>query len=154
MKANQPLPLDDAGEGSSTRETRTATCSCGGVRLVLAGEPRNVYACACLECQRSTGSAFAYRAIYPDRAIVSQIGRTKSWRRTGPSGQWLEQTFCTDCGSIVFMRAEALKQELSISAGCLADPHFPPPKIIHWANRKHCWLRLEGIPDALARPAA
>ncbi|WP_455550982.1 GFA family protein [Cupriavidus gilardii] len=45
---------------------RTAACSCRGVELILAGEPRRVYACSCLECQRCTGSAFSYRAIYAE----------------------------------------------------------------------------------------
>lgn len=134
--------------------TRTATCSCRGVELVLSGEPRRVYACSCRECQRCTGSAFSYRAIYPDAAIVSQRGETRSWRRTGSSGQWLEQTFCPHCGSVVFMRAEALKDALSVSAGCLEDPDFPPPQRLHWPERKHRWLCLEEVPgDTSSRGA-
>ncbi|MCW4181519.1 GFA family protein, partial [Burkholderia cenocepacia] len=61
---------------------RTAACSCRGVELILAGEPRRVYACSCLECQRCTGSAFSYRAIYAESAIVSRKGETRTWRRT------------------------------------------------------------------------
>jgi hypothetical protein len=125
--------------------TRTATCSCRGVELVLAGEPRRVYACSCLECQRATGSAFAYRAIYADSAVLSMKGETKSWRRAGSSGQWLEQTFCTTCGSLVYMRAEGLKGALSVSAGCLEDPEYSAPQMLHWAQRKHRWLALPGV---------
>jgi hypothetical protein len=98
-----------------------------------------------MECQRSTGSAFAYRAIYADAAVISMRGDTRSWRRTGSSGQWLEQTFCTACGSILLMRAEGLKQALSVSVGCLEDPEFPAPQMLHWADRKHRWLGSGGI---------
>lgn len=125
--------------------TRTAMCSCRGVELVLAGEPRRVYACSCLECQRATGSAFAYRAIYADSAVLSTKGETKSWRRAGSSGQWLEQTFCTTCGSLVYMRAEGLKDALSVSAGCLEDPAYPAPQMLHWSQRKHRWVTLPGV---------
>ncbi|WP_265923283.1 GFA family protein [Cupriavidus nantongensis] len=128
---------------------RTAACSCRGVELILAGEPRRVYACSCFECQRCTGSAFSYRAIYADSAIVGRKGETRTWRRTGTSGQWLEQEFCTTCGSVVLMRAEALKEAVSVSAGCLEDRDFPPPQLMHWAERKHRWLCLQGI-DATA----
>lgn len=128
--------------------TRTATCSCRRVELVLAGEPRRVYGCSCMECQRCTGSAFSYRAIYAESAIVSKKGETRSWRRTGSSGQWLEQAFCTVCGSVVLMRAEALKDALSVSVGCLEDRDFPAPQMLHWPDRKHRWLCLEGVPDA------
>lgn len=124
---------------------RTATCSCRSVKLVLAGEPRRVYACSCTECQRCTGAAFSYRAIYADAAVVSQEGETRSWRRAGSSGQWLEQTFCVTCGSVVFMRAEALTAALSVSAGCLEDREFPAPVMLHWPNSKHKWLCLEGV---------
>jgi len=129
-------------------KTRTAACSCRGVELVLAGEPRRVYACSCLECQRCTGSAFSYRAIYSDAAILSRKGETRAWRRTGSSGQWLEQHFCTTCGSVVFMRAEALRESLSISVGCLEDEEFSAPRMLYWPNRKHHWLCLEGVPEA------
>ncbi|WP_352592488.1 GFA family protein [Mesorhizobium sp. M0028] len=130
--------------GGKTR--RTATCSCRAVELILTGEPRRVYACSCLECQRCTGTAFSYRAIYADAALVGQKGETRFWRRTWSSGQWLEQTFCTICGSVVFMRAEGLKDALSVSVGCLEDPHFPAPATLHWPDRKHKWLCLEGLP--------
>ncbi|HKU96077.1 MAG TPA: GFA family protein [Vineibacter sp.] len=133
----------------SAETTRTAACACRRVQLVLAGEPRRVYACSCLECQRCTGSAFSYRAIYPDAAVVSQKGRTRSWRRPGSSGRWLEQTFCPSCGSIIFMRAEVLKEALSVSAGCLEDQAFPPPRTLHWPDRKHHWLCLDGVPEAV-----
>jgi hypothetical protein len=116
--------------------------------LVLAGEPRRVYACACLECQRCTGSAFSYRAIYADTAVIAQKGETKSWRRKGTSGAWLEQTFCTNCGSVLFMRAEGLQGALAISVGCLEDAGFSAPQMLHWSERKHRWLCLEAIPGA------
>ncbi|TIX84327.1 MAG: aldehyde-activating protein, partial [Mesorhizobium sp.] len=102
----------------SGKMKRTATCSCQAVELVLAGEPRRVYACSCMECQRCTGTAFSYRAIYADSALIGHKGETRSCS----SGQWLEQTFCTTCGSVVFMRAEGLKNALSVSVGCLEDP--------------------------------
>ncbi|MER9050680.1 GFA family protein [Mesorhizobium sp. M0923] len=44
--------------------------------------------------------------MYADAALVGQKGETRFWRRTWSSGQWLEQTFCTICGSVVFMRAK------------------------------------------------
>ncbi|EKF17413.1 GFA family protein [Nitratireductor pacificus] len=127
---------------------RKAACSCRRIELVFSGEPRLVYACSCLECQRNTGSAFAYRAIYPESAIVSRKGEPNSWRRSGSSGQWMEQHFCATCGSLVFMRAETLVDALSVSVGCFEDPDFPAPARLSWAHRKHRWLALEGVPDA------
>jgi hypothetical protein len=82
---------------------RRATCSCRQVELICCGEPRRVYACSCVECHRCTGTAFSYRAIYTDAAVATRRGKTRSWRRTGGSGAWLEQHFCVECGLVVFM---------------------------------------------------
>ncbi len=131
---------------------RKASCSCRNVELELNGEPRSVYACACNECQRCTGTAFAYRAIYPETAIIRRRGDTKAWRRTGTSGRWLEQHFCTDCGTVVFMSAEALAGAISVSAGCFGEADFPPPRMLHWPERMHHWLCLEAI--ATGTPAS
>ena len=38
--------------------TRTATCSCGQLRLACEGEPVRISICHCLECQKRTGSIF------------------------------------------------------------------------------------------------
>jgi hypothetical protein len=132
---------------------RKATCSCRQVELICSGEPRRVYACSCMECQRCTGTAFSYRAIYTDAAVAARRGGTKSWRRTGQSGAWLEQHFCVECGSVVFMRAEALKNAISLSVGCFEDSEFQPPQMLHWPDRRHRWLCLEGILEASSPPS-
>lgn len=114
---------------------RTASCGCRGLRLIVSGEPRRVYLCACSQCQRATGSAFAWRAIFPDSAIVAVEGESSVWRRSSDAGRWNEQVFCPGCGGLVFMRAEALTGAISVSVGSFADPGFPRPVAIH--NRSH-----------------
>lgn len=121
-------------------KTRTARCGCGGLVITVAGEPRSVYACACLECQRATGTAFSYRAIFVDGAVVSVEGERRTWRRTGDAGRWVEQTFCPSCGALVFMTGEGLPGAVSVSVGGFTDPDFAPPSTLHRARRKHRWF--------------
>jgi hypothetical protein len=45
--------------------TRTATCSCGQLRVIAQGEPVRVSICHCRACQRRTGSAFGIQARWP-----------------------------------------------------------------------------------------
>jgi hypothetical protein len=116
---------------------RTARCACGGLKLTVMGEPVRVYACACLECQRATGSAFSYRARFPESAILNVEGDRRSWRRGSDAGRWIEQTFCLTCGTIVSMTGEAIPGEIVVSVGCFADPDFAPPVKIFWENRRH-----------------
>ncbi|WP_119271682.1 GFA family protein [Taklimakanibacter deserti] len=121
---------------------RTASCACGGLKLTVTGEPARVYACACLECQRATGSAFSYRARFAKTAIARLEGDHRSWRRGSDAGRWIEQSFCPSCGTLVFMTGEAIPEEIVVSVGCFADPAFAPPVKLFWENRRHGWYSL------------
>jgi len=121
---------------------RIASCGCQHLKLTIVGEPRRVYACACRECQRATGSAFACRAIFASEAILSVEGESRVWRRGSDSGRWVEQVFCPVCGGLVYMRAQAMPGAISISVGSFADPDFPAPVSAHNAAGKPGWYRF------------
>ncbi|CAN7495521.1 GFA family protein [Bosea sp. LjRoot90] len=121
---------------------RTASCGCQRLRLTVSGEPRRVYLCACSECRRATGSAFAYRAIFTENAIIAIEGESSVWRRGSDAGRWIEQVFCPGCGGLVFMRAEAMPGAISISVGSFTDPGFPPPAASHNRSHRPDWYRL------------
>ena len=127
---------------------RRSSCACGNLQLTLEGEPSGVYACGCQDCQKLTGTAFAYRARYPRKAITV-TGETRSWRRKGTSGQiWLDFTFCPHCGATLFCGTISLVGAVSdwvaISVGAIADQDFPPPRSLYWADRLHSWCQLPG----------
>jgi hypothetical protein len=105
------------------------------------GEPVHVYACSCLECQRGSGSAFSYGAIYPQEA-VTVAGNSTLYSRRSDAGRRIESWFCPVCGVTVYFRAEAMPGMVGIAAGCFADPDFPKPKLLFWASRRHRWLEL------------
>ncbi len=121
---------------------RTARCSCGDLQLELSGEPSSVYGCACRDCQRATGSAFAYRAMYPQTAIIAQRGAVRRWRRPEGPGDWIEHVSCPTCGTLVWQEGEGIAGRISVSAGCLDDRDLAPPHTLHFASRRHRWLAL------------
>jgi hypothetical protein len=121
---------------------RKASCACKSLQVAVKGEPRNVYACSCLECQRATGSAFAYRAVFATAMVDSISGQRSKWRRSSDSGRWVEQTFCPVCGTLVYMEAEGLKDAISVSVGCFEERDFPAPTTFHRTNRRHQWYTL------------
>lgn len=127
---------------------RTARCSCGGLSLHLSGEPRRVYGCACTECQRATGTVFAYRAIFVGEAVREMVGDVRSWRRIGDAGRWVDQHFCPGCGTLLYMTAEALNGAISVSMGCFVERDFPRPAAIHNLHRAPQWLDLEAFAPA------
>lgn len=124
-------------------DTRTASCACGGLKLTVSGKPAGVYACSCFECQRATGSAFAYRARFSNDSIVAVEGDSRTWRRGSDAGRWVEQTFCPTCGTLVFMTGEGLSNAIVVSVGCFNDPQFERPAALHRTARRHGWYEVE-----------
>ena len=128
-----------SGSGATTE--REARCGCGVFRVTVSGEPLEICACSCLNCQRESGGAFTYEALYP-KSGVSAVGERTTWRRHVDSGRWLETDFCPVCGVAVCTRMEAFPEMVSVSVGCFADPDFPLPERLYWASRCHRWLKF------------
>ncbi len=120
---------------------RIASCGCGGLKVTLRGEPADVYVCSCQDCQRRSGGAFTYAAIFPE-PNVTVTGEYRSWRRNGEAGRWIENSFCPDCGVAVFFHSEAMPGLIGIPVGCLSESEFPRPARHYWSSRKHHWLEL------------
>jgi hypothetical protein len=126
---------------------RTASCLCGNLKAIARGEPEAVYLCSCLDCQRRSGSAFTYAAIYMESAVTTS-GEWSTYHRTGDAGRYVDTYFCPVCGVSVFFHAEGLPGRVGITAGCFADPDFAQPTRLDWASRHHHWLDL---PKMVAR---
>ena len=120
-----------------------AVCSCGQLRVRLAGAPFLVSSCHCLACQRRTGSLFGANSFFK-RAQAAIEGASKSFRRQADSGNWLDFHFCPDCGSTVYWDHAAGEETVAVAVGAFADPGFPPPTISVYALRRHPWV-VEGF---------
>lgn len=120
---------------------RVARCGCGALSATVTGDPAHVYACSCLSCQRKSGSAFTYAAMFPSAAVTID-GPCKTWRNTGDSGRWVETMFCPTCGVGIGFHAEGLPEMTGVAVGCFADPDFAPPVTMYWASHRHRWFGL------------
>jgi hypothetical protein len=120
---------------------RTAACTCGQLSVTVEGEPSGVYACSCTKCQRSSGSAFSYAAVFP-RAAATISGKHNAYRGGSDSGRWSEGHFCPVCGASVFSYVESNPDDMIIAAGCFADPTLQAPQILFWASQRPHWLTL------------
>ena len=83
---------------TATGGKRIAQCGCGALTAAVSGDPVAVYGCSCKDCQRKSGSAFSYAAMF-ESAAVAIAGERKTWRRNGDSGRWIDNIFCPTCGS-------------------------------------------------------
>ena len=122
---------------------RTASCSCGQLRLTCEGEPVRVSICHCLECQKRTGSVFAAQARFPVGAVTAE-GHAATWSRTGDSGGAAIFRFCPTCGSTLWWEADGIPGFVTVAVGAFAEPDFPPPHVSVYESRQHPWTVATG----------
>ena len=122
---------------------RVATCRCGQLSAVRAGEPVRISVCHCLDCQKRSGSAFAAQARWPDDQ-VSIIGEAKTWVRVADSGHRATYRFCPNCGSTIAYVIEGWPGVTAVPIGAFADPAFPAPMFSVYEHRKHGWTTVFG----------
>lgn len=120
--------------------TRTASCSCGQLKIVVQGEPLGTGLCHCLACQRRTGSVFAALAAF--REPYEVIGVATEFVRPGDQGARFRFRFCPVCGSNVFHTEEGVEGSVGVAVGGFGDPEFPAPRDSVYTCRKHGWVRL------------
>ncbi|MCB1507153.1 MAG: GFA family protein [Hyphomicrobiaceae bacterium] len=121
--------------------TRTASCECGQLHIVVSGEPLGVGVCHCLSCQRRTGSVFAALAAFA--APYRVTGASTEYVRTGDAGSRFRFHFCPVCGTNLFHTEEGREaNSVAVAVGAFADPNFEPPQDSVYECRRHAWVQL------------
>jgi hypothetical protein len=129
--------------------SRTASCACGQLRLVVHGDTLGTGVCHCRACQRRTGSVFATLAAFA--APWEVHGAATEYVRSGDSGGRYRFRFCPTCGSTVFHTDEADDRTVHVAVGAFADPGFPPPQDSVFDELRHPWVQLPPGTKAYAR---
>jgi hypothetical protein len=94
-------------------------CLCGGVRYSVRGALRDVIACHCSQCRRTSGHFVAATGAESDR-ITFERDETLVWFA---SSDRAERGFCGRCGGNLFWRLlENERGWTSIMAGTLDPP--------------------------------
>ena len=119
---------------------RTASCSCGQLRIQVHGEPRGVGLCHCLACQQRTGSVFAALASFS--APFEVFGTAIEYVRVGDHGAKFLFRFCPVCGTSVFHTEDGNNGTVSVAVGAFAYPDFPAPQVSVYDSRRHPWVQL------------
>lgn len=126
--------------------TRTATCSCGQLRVACNGEPVRVSMCHCLECQKRTGSPFGVQARF-DRRQVTPEGRASAFERVTDASNRITFRFCPLCGSTVYWTNSSLPDLTVVAVGNFADRDFPAPRVSVYESRRHPWVIVPDHPE-------
>ena len=120
--------------------SRTASCTCGQLRIEVEGQPTGVGICHCLACQQRTGSVFAVLASFS--APFKVFGTATEYVRVGDQGARFKFRFCPVCGTTVFHSEDGYDDSVAVAVGAFADPGFPAPEVSVYEIRKHAWLQL------------
>jgi hypothetical protein len=128
----------------SGQRSRTASCSCGQLRIDVRGDPLGVGICHCLECQRRTGSVFATLARFA--APYRVHGDATEYVRADDQGAKFRFRFCPTCGTTVYHTEEGREDSVGVAVGAFADPDFPAPRVSVYDCRRHAWVKVpEGM---------
>ena len=120
---------------------RSASCSCGQLRLTVSEDPIRVSICHCLACQRRTGSVFGAQARFPKHA-VQVSGESSTYVRVGDEGSRITFHFCPKCGATVHYAIGAHEEFVAVPVGAFAEPGFPAPSFSVYEERMHSWVGL------------
>lgn len=100
-------------------------CVCGHVRYVADGDPERVTVCHCAWCQRRTGTAFGVEAVFRREQVEFTARSVRTYRHISDgSGRWLDQQFCSNCGTNIGFTLEAVPGIRTIAAGTFDDPSW------------------------------
>ena len=117
-------------------------CQCGSVRYQASGEPQQVLACHCADCQKQTGSAFALIVVVNEDDFQVTQGEVQSFVTHADTGREKFGAFCVQCGGRVYNKLEWRPGKLSFRGGTLDDTSWIVPKVHLWTSRKQPWVVL------------
>jgi hypothetical protein len=132
---------------------RKGRCLCGRITVELVGEPLAVSLCHCVNCQKTSGSAFSVIAIVP-RDNVRFAGEVSVFNDVGESGRGFERCFCPGCGSPVESRSEHLAARgiTIVKASLFDDTSWLQPGEQIYCQSAQRWVN-GGIGDIRCFPA-
>lgn len=108
-------------------------CACGAVTYDLAAPPLFVHACHCLDCKRSSGSAFLLTTIILERDFAVVRGELEI---ASPKPGRTERV-CAACRQYLVRTSAAYAHTALLNTRTLDDSHSLTIGAHIWAKRKH-----------------
>jgi len=125
--------------------TATGGCLCGGVRYEIRGSLREVVACHCSQCRRTTGN-FVTATNVQNTDFSLTADATLTWFRSSAGA---ERGFCSRCGGNLFWRRTAPGTDhLAIMAGSIDPPtHLRLARHIFVGSKSDYYEITDGLPQ-------
>ena len=114
------------------------SCVCTAIQFRITGEPLFTYACHCLNCQKTSGSAFKMCTNILEADFMLLFGTP---RVLSPDGS-VQTMVCDNCASWLW-HSFADSNVLLVMSGVLSNKTDIRPQAHIWAHRKQAWLELD-----------
>jgi hypothetical protein len=116
------------------------SCLCGTVQYEIRGEIGAPIYCHCSRCRKSNASAFAVTApvAASDFVLVAGEAALKAF----DSLPGVQRLFCSDCGSPIISRRDAMPDVVRLRVGTLDTPLPTPPATHYFVASKAEWYEI------------
>ena len=120
--------------------TINGSCLCGNIKYSASSEPLFMVNCHCQSCKKTSGSMFSALVGIPEPSLSIEGDTISSYQSLGDSGQPIRLHFCTNCGTLLFSKAEANPGVVFLRAGTIdRDFNFFPTANVYWRDYQD-WL--------------
>jgi len=129
--------------------TVTGGCRCGRVRFRGTTAGLKAVACACADCQRSSGTFVSVAVGLAAASFEVTAGHDDlgTFADTGESGQPVHRSFCRTCGSPLFARPASYDHIVSVRAVALDAPCTTRPIFSIFDENVPEWMHFDGVPS-------
>ena len=122
-------------------------CLCGEIRYTSNAEPGMTLVCHCSHCQKQTGTSFSIIVGVPKDSFSVTGNSLSTYHDKGESGNPVDRSFCSKCGSPVFSVVAAAPDNVYIKGGTLDDRSWLKPQLNIWCSSAQPWVEMQaGVP--------
>lgn len=118
----------------------TGQCLCGGIRFEYYGPLGPIALCHCSQCRRAHGSAFSASAPVQKLKFRYTDGETLIREFESRPGKY--RAFCSDCGSPLYSRVDAIPGILRLRVGVINEPLGKRPASHVFVGSKADWFEI------------
>jgi hypothetical protein len=124
-------------------QTLAGGCLCGAIRYTVNAPIKELRACHCGDCQKSSGASGSVNAIIPSAALEITQGTPKRYVVTADSGRTLYRHFCGDCGSPIYGQPATRPDIAVLRVGTLDNPGDMKITTNIWTRSARPWAHID-----------
>ncbi len=121
----------------------TGGCSCGAIRYECMAEPIMMLHCHCRDCQQSSGGPFSSFVVVPKEAFKLLKGSPRFHDSPSDAGGKTRRVFCSECGSPILGKPDAVPHIVAIRTASLDDPSWFNPQVDVWTSDAQPWDQMD-----------